>query len=96
MYFSLEKMPRLIYLNFFFFLAKYETPSHVLEKELHQLGLPKEHSSSICKVYAKVQNDLNQSLVEQSLLSDLRCKGDDFSFEYLKASGKVICSIKNR
>eukprot|EP00093_Oithona_nana_P011474 11474.XXX_482970_482521_1 [CDS] Oithona nana genome sequencing. len=28
--------------------AKYETPSDVLENELYQLGLPKEHANALC------------------------------------------------
>ena len=46
-------------------LAKYQTPSDVMENELHQLGLPKEHSKTISKIYGKVQTDLESSLKEQ-------------------------------
>ena len=79
-----------------FVVAKYETASDVLEKELHQLGLPKEHSSSICKLYSKIQNGLEERLVEKSLACSRKRNGDDFSFEYLKASGNVLCSIIKR
>ena len=40
-----------------------------MDKELHQLGLPKGHSNAICKVYAKVQLEL-ESFLKQPLQND--------------------------
>ena len=37
--------------------------------ELHQLGLPKEHSNAICKVYSKDQNRLQLQLKEHHLMA---------------------------
>jgi hypothetical protein len=49
---------------------KYKLNSETLSSELQQLGLPKEHSTAICKTYED-----NQALLEDTLRnSSLRCK----------------------
>lgn len=50
--------------------AKHDIISETLSSELQQLGLPKEHSTSICKVYNDKNNELTALLKAQSL----RCK----------------------
>jgi len=47
--------------------AKYNTDSETLSNELQQLGLPKEHSSSLCKVYSQNLDRIQEALKEQSL-----------------------------
>ena len=47
--------------------AKYNINSETLSSELQQLGLPKEHSTSICKVYNDKHDGLRELLKSQSL-----------------------------
>ena len=65
-------------------------PRHQVSKKYPPLA------SKSCKLYSKIQNDLEQSLVEKSLACSRKRNGDDFSFEYLKASGNVLYSIIKR
>ena len=77
--------------NFTFFIAKYETPSDVLENELYQLGLPKEHANALCKIYTKVQKTLEQNLIQQSLQSNRK----KVTFQPSKDDhGKIVCTIR--
>ena len=50
--------------------AKHSCNGDTLSSELQQLGLPKEHSTSICKVYDENQNKLETFLKNSSL----KCK----------------------
>lgn len=50
--------------------AKYSCNGEILSSELQQLGLPKEHSTSICKVYEDIQLKLETCLKNSSL----KCK----------------------
>ena len=70
--------------------AKYETPSDVLENELYQLGLPKEHANALCKIYAKVQSTLQQSLIQQSL----QCNRRKVAFQPSNDDGHIICTLR--
>uniref|UniRef100_T1IZI0 COMM domain-containing protein n=1 Tax=Strigamia maritima TaxID=126957 RepID=T1IZI0_STRMM len=60
--------------------VKYSTEEHTLSNELQQLGLPKEHSTAICKVYAdnyaKLQKELNNNSLRLSYLDDLQWRLD--------------------
>jgi hypothetical protein len=47
--------------------AKYSVESETLSHELQQLGLPKEHATTLCKVYADQVQRLRSSLKDQSL-----------------------------
>lgn len=47
--------------------ARYDTTPDVVSNELQQLGLPKEHSSSLCKVYSDNSTKLKESLSHKSL-----------------------------
>ncbi|XP_054167357.1 COMM domain-containing protein 4-like [Oppia nitens] len=47
--------------------SKYSTDCDTLSNELQQLGLPKEHSSALCKVYSENEERLQQVLKHQSL-----------------------------
>lgn len=47
--------------------AKYNVNNDTLSSELQQLGLPKEHSTSICKVYEDSHLKLENSLRDSSL-----------------------------
>ena len=44
-----------------------DTDAHVLDSELQQLGLPKEHAAALTKVYAENQEKIRTSLTSQSL-----------------------------
>ena len=46
--------------------AKYKTPKDTLLDELQQLGLPKEHATSLCKVYSDKQEALITHLTANS------------------------------
>ena len=72
------------------FSAKYETPSDILESELHQLGLPKEHANALCKIYTKVQSDLAPALIKQSLQHGRK----NVKFDFTKESGAVACYVR--
>ena len=74
--------------NFTFFIAKYETPSDVLENELYQLGLPKEHANALCKIYTKVRTTLEQKLIHQSL----QCNRKQVTFQ--PQDSKIVCTIR--
>ena len=74
--------------NFTFFIAKYETPSDVLENELYQLGLPKEHANALCKIYTKVRTTLEQKLIQQSL----QCNRKQVTFQ--PQNSKIVCTIR--
>ncbi|KAH9401165.1 COMM domain-containing protein 4 [Tyrophagus putrescentiae] len=47
--------------------SKYDTEGEVLSNELQQLGLPREHSTALCKVYADNVGKVQAALREQSL-----------------------------
>ncbi|RNA30365.1 COMM domain-containing 4 [Brachionus plicatilis] len=47
--------------------VKYGCNGEILSSELQQLGLPKEHSTSICKVYDDIQSKLEVCLKNSSL-----------------------------
>lgn len=47
--------------------VKYNCNGEILSSELQQLGLPKEHSTSICKVYEDIQLKLENCLKNSSL-----------------------------
>jgi len=47
--------------------AKYDCDAGKLESELQQLGLPKEHSSSLCRPYREQQSALRESLASNTL-----------------------------
>lgn len=47
--------------------SRYDTESEVLSNELQQLGLPKEHSTSLCKVYSDNFDQLKEALQKQSM-----------------------------
>ncbi|CAG2171014.1 unnamed protein product [Oppiella nova] len=47
--------------------SKYNTDSETLSHELQQLGLPKEHSSSLCRVYSENFDRLQEALKQRSL-----------------------------
>jgi len=62
-----------------------------LETELHQLGLPKEHSNAICKVYSKDQKRLEQALKKHQQVG--RHSEKKLSFTWTD-NNQVICNIK--
>ncbi|XP_064645377.1 COMM domain-containing protein 4-like [Lineus longissimus] len=47
--------------------AKYSVSGDVLSNELQQLGLPKEHSTALCKSYGDNQRSLQEELRRKSL-----------------------------
>ncbi|XP_050398696.1 COMM domain-containing protein 4 [Patella vulgata] len=47
--------------------AKYNVDGETLSNELQQLGLPKEHSTSLCKSYGDALEKLKECLRQQSL-----------------------------
>lgn len=47
--------------------AKNDVDDTTLAKELQQLGMPKEHSDSICRTYAKEKERLQKKLLSSSL-----------------------------
>jgi len=47
--------------------AKNDLEDGTLEKELQQLGMPKEHSDSICRAYAKDKDRLQNVFVQTTL-----------------------------
>ncbi|ESP02680.1 hypothetical protein LOTGIDRAFT_138080, partial [Lottia gigantea] len=47
--------------------AKYNVDGETLSNELQQLGLPKEHSTSLCKSYSDALEKLKEHLQQQSL-----------------------------
>jgi len=46
--------------------TKYDVEAQTLSSELQQLGLPKEHSSALCKVYDTKQTELHAESLRQS------------------------------
>ena len=46
-----------------------DTDGHVLDSELQQLGLPKEHAAALTKVYIENQDNIRSNLVNTSLKS---------------------------
>jgi len=47
--------------------AKYHVDGETLANELQQLGLPKEHSISLCKCYVEKRDQLSKALHDRSL-----------------------------
>ncbi|GFR95168.1 COMM domain-containing protein 4, partial [Elysia marginata] len=47
--------------------AKYDVDAETLSNELQQLGLPKEHTTSLCKSYSDAQSKLQESYRDASL-----------------------------
>ena len=47
--------------------AKHDVDAESLSSELQQLGLPKEHATSLCKAYADSVAPVRQALHEKSL-----------------------------
>ncbi|KAK3787920.1 hypothetical protein RRG08_020367 [Elysia crispata] len=47
--------------------AKYDVDAETLSNELQQLGLPKEHTTSLCKSYSDAQTKLQENFRESSL-----------------------------
>ena len=58
--------------------------------ELHQLGLPKEHSNAICKVYSKDQNQLQLQLKEHHLMKSVETPALHFTCK----KDLVFCHVK--
>ena len=60
--------------------ARFNVDQETLSSELQQLGLPKEHSTAICRVYNDKKSNLMEKLQEISLrlskLGDVDCKID--------------------
>lgn len=54
--------------------ARNNCNGEILSSELQQLGLPKEHSTSICKVYDDVQSKLEACLKSSSLKRNKKIK----------------------
>ena len=67
-----------------------------METELHQLGLPKEHSNAICKVYSKDQKRLEQALKHQHNhvgRDSKEAAARNLSFTWTD-NNQVMCEIK--
>lgn len=47
--------------------AKYDVDADTLSNELQQLGLPKEHTTSLCKSYSDAQTKLQENFRDSSL-----------------------------
>ncbi|XP_065884665.1 COMM domain-containing protein 4-like [Dysidea avara] len=79
--------------------AKYSVDSESLSHELQQLGLPKEHTSSLCKAYGDNLTDLQLSLRQQSLrvsrLQGVEWRVDHvISSSYLQDIGEPCVQLK--
>ncbi|XP_019630590.1 PREDICTED: COMM domain-containing protein 4-like [Branchiostoma belcheri] len=68
--------------------AKYQVDGDSLSNELQQLGLPKEHSSSLCKTYADNLGNLQAQFMRQSLkLSQL--ESAEWRVDYILSSSEL-------
>eukprot|EP01137_Pigoraptor_chileana_P034229 Opistho-2@26465 len=65
--------------------AKYSVDSESLSNELQQLGLPKEHSGSLCRSYADSLAQLQDTLRKKSLRVN-RLAACDWRLDYVLAS----------
>lgn len=58
--------------------TKHDVEPETLSNELQQLGLPKEHSSALCKVYESKQKDLHDESLKQSFRCSLSLQKVDW------------------
>lgn len=65
--------------------SKYGVPSETLSNELQQLGLPKELSASLCRVYNDNYEKLREALKQKSLRLS-KFKSVDWRVDYLLSS----------
>ncbi|GAB0087971.1 COMM domain-containing protein [Sergentomyia squamirostris] len=75
--------------------VRHNTPPAILEAELQQLGLPKEHTAGICRTLAEFSERLQEFLNSQTLsvneLEDVQCTPSDVHSECINLS----LTIKN-
>ncbi|XP_068595547.1 COMM domain-containing protein 4 isoform X2 [Brachionichthys hirsutus] len=68
--------------------AKHDVDSESLSSELQQLGLPKEHTTGLCKSYEDKHNALQDKLRETSLRLG-RLKGVSWRVDYTLSSSEL-------
>uniref|UniRef100_A0A7S0QZ93 COMM domain-containing protein n=1 Tax=Pyramimonas obovata TaxID=1411642 RepID=A0A7S0QZ93_9CHLO len=68
--------------------AKHDLEETTLARELQQLGMPKEHSDSICRTYAKDKDRLQQHLRDSSLKLGTNLSLTDWKAEYTLATNE--------
>eukprot|EP01122_Echinamoeba_exundans_P002389 TRINITY_DN12336_c0_g1_i1.p1 TRINITY_DN12336_c0_g1~~TRINITY_DN12336_c0_g1_i1.p1 ORF type:complete len:202 (+),score=47.35 TRINITY_DN12336_c0_g1_i1:23-628(+) len=68
--------------------AKYDVSSETLETELQQLGLPKENSEAISKVYIKSKDQLRAAFAGR-VLKQNKLEGLDWRLDYILSSSSL-------